>query len=299
MTRTRPIDGCARFVSGNSKLVRKSGRLADFASFGWSGLVYSHPPRVSHTKALAQSLVFSIMAPKHTTAKKASRPGQRGESSNAPKKDANKKKSSRQKPASEAPPAPEPHKAHLEAMTELMPPVKNIADGLRERMGTLQEQLDLLKPPQLEKKMSRAQALRLSATAEAEVAPASAPAAASSSEPVEDQLPAPQKRGERRDSLRVWKSFASLKLADMATSLDAALVDDSKLRLLFDQMDLDLGGSIDREELRYAIRAAGKDISEEMIDRMVMAADADGNGGARCERAVLASLLTFFLGTHA
>ena len=39
----------------------------------------------------------------------------------------------------------------------------------------------------------------------------------------------------RMKALKIWRSFASMRLAEMATSLDAALANDGKLRSLFDR----------------------------------------------------------------
>ena len=64
--------------------------------------------------------------------------------------------------------------------------------------------------------------------------------------------------------------------AGMASSLEAALACDAKLRRLFDRIDVDLGGTIDQQELHNALKAAGKAISTEAVAEMFRAADYDG-----------------------
>jgi hypothetical protein len=75
----------------------------------------------------------------------------------------------------------------------------------------------------------------------------------------------------------VWKEF--VETFDMgATSVD---VNDSfKLRKVFDKIDLDGGGTIDRNELKTALRTQlGKPaISESEVNSMMSIADTDGNG---------------------
>jgi hypothetical protein len=75
----------------------------------------------------------------------------------------------------------------------------------------------------------------------------------------------------------VWKEF--VETFDMgATSVD---VNDSfKLRKVFDKIDLDGGGTIDRNELKTALQTQlGKPaISESEVNSMMSIADTDGNG---------------------
>ena len=61
------------------------------------------------------------------------------------------------------------------------------------------------------------------------------------------------------------------------TGLAGALSNDAKLRELFDRIDIDKGGTIDRNELQTALCGAGKALSDEQIDTMLLAADGDGN----------------------
>lgn len=56
-------------------------------------------------------------------------------------------------------------------------------------------------------------------------------------------------------------------------------LDDAALRTTFDKFDTDGSGGLDAEELRIALRVSlGSDVSLEDCERLVMAADADGNG---------------------
>ena len=82
----------------------------------------------------------------------------------------------------------------------------------------------------------------------------------------------------RTQAMKIWKSFANAKLAEMASSLDAALHNDEKLRTLFAHMDADLGGSIDKDELKGALDAAGKKVTDEQLQHMFDHADEDGGG---------------------
>ena len=82
----------------------------------------------------------------------------------------------------------------------------------------------------------------------------------------------------RTQAMRIWKSFANAKLAEMASSLDAALHNDEKLRTLFAHMDADLGGRIDKDELKDALDAAGKKVTDEQLQHMFDHADEDGGG---------------------
>ena len=82
----------------------------------------------------------------------------------------------------------------------------------------------------------------------------------------------------RTSALRIWKSFAAQRLAEMASSLEAALAADNKLRDLFNKIDADLGGSIDESELHEALVAAGKKVTPEFVKEMFHAADYDDGG---------------------
>jgi Ca2+-binding EF-hand superfamily protein len=82
----------------------------------------------------------------------------------------------------------------------------------------------------------------------------------------------------RKSALRIWTNFAAQRLAEMASSLEAALAADSKLKDLFNKIDVDLGGSIDEKELHEALVAAGKKVSPEFVHEMFRAADYDDGG---------------------
>lgn len=82
----------------------------------------------------------------------------------------------------------------------------------------------------------------------------------------------------RTSALRIWKNFAAQRLAEMASSLEAALAADSKLRDLFNKIDVDLGGSIDETELHEALLAAGKKVTPQLVSEMFRAADYDDGG---------------------
>jgi len=83
--------------------------------------------------------------------------------------------------------------------------------------------------------------------------------------------------GATPETIGVWKEF--VETFDMgATSVD---VNDSfKLRKVFDKIDLDGGGTIDRNELKTALQTQlGKPaISESEVNSMMSIADTDGNG---------------------
>ena len=75
-----------------------------------------------------------------------------------------------------------------------------------------------------------------------------------------------------------WRVFASDALAAMASSLEGALHNDAKLRALFESIDLDSGGTIDKEELRSAFKRADISGDDDALDMMFRAADVDDSG---------------------
>ena len=154
-----------------------------------------------------------------------------------------------------------------EALDEVLAPVQKLVEGLQTQLDAQKQHLDELQPPDLDRKLKE----KVGQDQEASEGQPEVTSARENPAIV-------AKKKVRRESLKVWKSFASTKLADMSTSLDAALVDDAKMKMLFDRIDLDLGGSIDKEELASAMRASNPEIAEAMIDRMLSAADSDGNG---------------------
>lgn len=156
-----------------------------------------------------------------------------------------------------------PEAVQLEPLADLLAPLQSLVDDLRTKVSGVDEELAAIPG----------------------YVPAAPPAAA---EPEEVALAAPAERpslvaspsfiGKRKASMRIWKSFASIKLSEMASSLEAALVNDEKLRSLFNNVDTDLGGSIDKEELRAALEASGKRISDDQLTHMFDGADLDGGG---------------------
>ena len=73
----------------------------------------------------------------------------------------------------------------------------------------------------------------------------------------------------------LWRNLAGAHLLDMSSSLTGALSDASntKLRELFDKLDLDHGGTLTVDELQKAIEATGKSVSEAKVSTMLGAAD--------------------------
>lgn len=108
----------------------------------------------------------------------------------------------------------------------------------------------------------------IESTAEGAVKGAPAPAA-----------PKPVTGAERKVAVGVWQEICREHLAEMASSLEGALSNESKLHELFNRIDLDGGGTLDLSEIRAAITLAGKDLSSEQIDLMLRTADEDHNGG--------------------
>lgn len=76
---------------------------------------------------------------------------------------------------------------------------------------------------------------------------------------------------------KVWKGLAEEKLAEMASSLEGALLNEAKLKELFEHIDLDKSGTVEPAELGAAIRSMGKGgLSEEQVETMIKEASADG-----------------------
>ena len=110
-----------------------------------------------------------------------------------------------------------------------------------------------------------------------ELAPA--PEAAGSADDEADKVAPKVTDADRKKSTRFWQTIATEKLAAMASSLEGALQNDDKLRKLFDDIDTDKGGTIDKEELRNAVQSVGSiGISEAQINVMMSAADDDDSG---------------------
>lgn len=83
---------------------------------------------------------------------------------------------------------------------------------------------------------------------------------------------------DKKSVQRVWRGLADEKLTEMASSLDGALMNESKLKDLFDKMDLDKSGAIDKDELRIALKSIGKEFTDDQLERMMKATDDDSNG---------------------
>ena len=146
--------------------------------------------------------------------------------------------------------------ADLEPLAELTAPLTSAIGELRGKVTEAQTRIEALAP-----------------AVEVEALAAAPSAAATISK--EEQKAQLQKR---TGVLRIWRSFAEQRLAEMASSLEAALVNDTKLRELFDRIDTDLGGSIDQDELALALKAAGKNVKDSTVNEMFRAADYDGGG---------------------
>lgn len=79
-------------------------------------------------------------------------------------------------------------------------------------------------------------------------------------------------------AIKLWRTTAEEGLLRMGSSLAAALASEDKLRDIFDKIDLDHGGTIDKNELQVALTGAGKFLTSEEIDAMMGAADDDASG---------------------
>ena len=169
--------------------------------------------------------------------------------------------SSKAKPKAKEPVAHGTAEAELKPMAEVLAPLLAAVDKLR---GEIDELESLL----ASKRMSS------TASLPAPTAPTAAVASVAAAT-TGGEADAKQKRTR---ALRVWQNFASEQLTSMASSLEAALACDEKLRRLFDKIDIDLGGTIDQQELHNALRAAGKKVTTETVAEMFHAADYDGGG---------------------
>ena len=232
------------------------------------------------------------MAPKakNLTARKTTSP----EKDSAEKKSKPKQKKSERRAAS----IPNPLEK-LESLTEILAPAQEVLDGLRTRAEEATKRLNALE--------SSLGTSSLGTGSEASGSPVNGDAGAADAkvdkaqhgaevDPGEDAkgtrgsasvggsrpnghaagISAEEK--EQRNIVRIWQSVAAEQLATMASSLDGALNSESKLRELFDSIDLDHGGTIDKDELKVALTSAGKTLSDSQMARMMEAADADANG---------------------
>uniref|UniRef100_A0A7S2JIL7 EF-hand domain-containing protein n=1 Tax=Haptolina brevifila TaxID=156173 RepID=A0A7S2JIL7_9EUKA len=95
----------------------------------------------------------------------------------------------------------------------------------------------------------------------------------------------------KKQLVRIWQDVVAHHIADSAstvasTSLPEVLASTdakSQLQSIFSKLDLDGGGTIDGDELRSALRTAGKDLSPERLAEMMKIADVDVNGGVDYE----------------
>lgn len=175
--------------------------------------------------------------------------GQTSSREGAKKKGVSKKAKGGLEPVQEA-------DAALEPIEDLKQPLEAIMARLRTQIDEAEARLREVGPPPEEGGAKTAVSAEVAAAGAADAAQAK----------------------QAKQLSRVWKSYAAQQLSEMASSLDAILVDDSKLRQLFMKIDSDLGGSIDKDELNLALIAAGKEIPTKTLDAMFSLADDDGNG---------------------
>ena len=201
--------------------------------------------------------VSKIAAPQDSQRGRTDSPSQRGKKKSSARgtDDAKKKKSTKKLAGLDAVAELEP----LESIEGLVAPVEALVTSLR---------------AELEIAQAKVADLDAGLPAEDAQAPVSAPPEAAPP----PMVPTASFIDKRTKAVRVWKNFANARLAEMASSLEAALHDDTKLRQLFDHMDADLGGSIDKGELKEALTAAGKKVSDDQLEHMFSHADTDGGG---------------------
>ena len=80
--------------------------------------------------------------------------------------------------------------------------------------------------------------------------------------PPEAAPPSIPKMGTEK-AIKLWRTTAEEGLLRMGSSLAAALASEDKLREIFDKIDLDHGGTIDKNELQVALTDAGKFLTSE------------------------------------
>lgn len=155
--------------------------------------------------------------------------------------------------STDAPPAVSVQTDIHTQLAELLSPCHAAIDSLQAQAVETQKRLD-----------------ELSLVAEVVDSPAGAGGGAAAPRPVE--------RKDRKRLVAVWRAVAAEHLAEMASSLDGALINDAKLKELFDRIDLDMGGTIDQHELECALEAVGQTLSPAAVEAMMRAADEDANG---------------------
>jgi len=144
----------------------------------------------------------------------------------------------------------------LEPLEQLTAPLQAVIADLRGQLSAAQQQ---------EFELGEFELRDGSAPPEAAAVPAPAPAPS-----------APTMKHEK--AVSIWRDAAADGLAKMGSSLHGALMSDTKLREIFDHIDMDKGGTIDKNELRIALEGAGKNLSDQTITAMMNAADNDSNG---------------------
>ena len=144
----------------------------------------------------------------------------------------------------------------LEPLEQLTAPLQAVIADLRGQLSAAQQQ---------EFELGEFELRDGSAPPEAAAVPAPAPAPS-----------APTMKHEK--AVSIWRDAAADGLAKMGSSLHGALMSDTKLREIFDHIDMDKGGTIDKNELRIALEGAGKNLSDQAITAMMNAADNDSNG---------------------
>ena len=156
----------------------------------------------------------------------------------------------------------------LEPVGELTLRIQALIDGLQAQADKVGGELNTLRTALPRSTLER---IGVSPPSQnSEEASASAPHLAAAAEAVSPNT--------RKRVHRVWRGMAEEKLAEMASSLEAAMQSDDKLRQLFDHIDLDGSGTLDRHEIEIAMRAAGKSMTDEQLDKVMAATDEDGNG---------------------
>ncbi len=76
----------------------------------------------------------------------------------------------------------------------------------------------------------------------------------------------------------IFPGFLKKQMSSRKKQADAALLDDTKIKEMFDMLDADGGGTIDTDELTQAFVSLGISDTREEIDRLVQEIDTDGSG---------------------
>ena len=153
----------------------------------------------------------------------------------------------------------------ITTLDELLPPA--------ELLAPMQAIVDKLRAEQAEHQMAL---LALGPAAEAvAAATTNQPAPASAAGVSSDTAMA------RAKAVKVWRALADEQLTGMASSLAGALLDanGTKLRALFDKIDLDGSGTIDKHELKAALNESKQhEHTDRQVELLFAATDEDGSG---------------------